>query len=208
LEALKELLWCFDEGMKGIGQFAGVRATFLLAEIARLGEPGREALRERRDRTQIAMNGPAVARREAALDWVALNRALGEQNKIIEFFEQLPPDDHRRPLLQRDVYILLAAAQRYADALKLLPYDQIDPAYLTRSAEASTQVKGSLAAVVRIRAREVEVLAGAGQIDDARALAEKLLEIDNSPPARETLLQSLRRAGQPNLLPPSNVKPP
>ncbi len=54
-EALKEFLWCFDEGEKHNSGFSGVRVSFLLSDIVRLGKeypPALEALRERRDRNE------------------------------------------------------------------------------------------------------------------------------------------------------------
>lgn len=54
-EALKEYLWCFDEGEKNSRSFSGVRISFLLGNITQLGSkypPALEALRERRDRNE------------------------------------------------------------------------------------------------------------------------------------------------------------
>lgn len=54
-EALKIYLWCFDEGEKHSRSFSGVRISFLLSAIVRLGDqypPALDALRERRDRNE------------------------------------------------------------------------------------------------------------------------------------------------------------
>ena len=37
-EALKEFLWCFDDGMPRVSGYGGVRTSFLLSSIAKLGE--------------------------------------------------------------------------------------------------------------------------------------------------------------------------
>ncbi len=50
--ALEEYLWCFDHGNENSAGFYGVRLSFLLGKITRLGQqypPALEALRERRD---------------------------------------------------------------------------------------------------------------------------------------------------------------
>lgn len=54
-EALKEFLWCYDEGMPLIASYGGVRYSFLLQMIAKLGEtypPALAAMRERRDQAE------------------------------------------------------------------------------------------------------------------------------------------------------------
>jgi hypothetical protein len=43
--------------------------------------------------------------------------------------------------------------------------------------------------------KSVEALAGAGQIERAKALADKVLEFDNSPATRGQLVQRVERAG-------------
>src|SRR5690242_12595979 len=51
-EALAEYLWCFDEGMVKVQSYTGVRLSFLLSEIDRMGKtytPAWEALMERCD---------------------------------------------------------------------------------------------------------------------------------------------------------------
>ncbi|HWL91970.1 MAG TPA: thioredoxin family protein [Phycisphaerae bacterium] len=51
-EALREYLWCWDEGEKHNPSYGGVRVSFLLGSIADLGReypPALEALRKRRD---------------------------------------------------------------------------------------------------------------------------------------------------------------
>ena len=49
-------------------------------------------------------------------------------------------------------------------------------------------------------AKNVEVLAGAGDLEHARALAARVLAFDRSPEARTLLQQHAARAGQPELL--------
>jgi hypothetical protein len=54
--------------------------------------------------------------------------------------------------------------------------------------------------VVKTNAENIEILAGAGQLDNARTLADRLLAFDNSEDARRAIQQHLNRAGQPGLL--------
>jgi thiol-disulfide isomerase/thioredoxin len=51
-EALENFLWCYDHGLEHDPSYVGVRSSFLLGEIATLGEsypPALDALRTRRD---------------------------------------------------------------------------------------------------------------------------------------------------------------
>ena len=50
-------------------------------------------------------------------------------------------------------------------------------------------------------AKNIEILAGVGNLSDARTLAERLLAFDGTPETRALLQTHLTRAGQPNLLP-------
>jgi bacterioferritin (cytochrome b1) len=49
-------------------------------------------------------------------------------------------------------------------------------------------------------ATNVEVLAGAGEVEKARELAQRILLLDGSPGAQSLLRQHLDRAGRPEIL--------
>src|SRR5258705_11611195 len=79
-EALAEYLWCFDHGLDGHPEFTGVRLSFLLSSLARLGAvhpPARQAMEERRDRVQLAIDGHTASPGEGT-EFAALNHYLGE----------------------------------------------------------------------------------------------------------------------------------
>ncbi len=93
-EALKDLLWCFDEGAKGNPAFVGVRLSFLLSQIAELGKaypPALDALRERRDAAKTrAMKTKGSSNYETAvMEWVSLNHSLGEDAANLELYDRL-----------------------------------------------------------------------------------------------------------------------
>lgn len=132
-EALQEYLWCFDNGRDSVG-FGGVRSSFLLSRIARLGRtypPALQALRDRRDKArktvQQAMESKTSARRglvrdevfEATMDFKAINRELGEDEATLELFDELgkygPKAASSRGLLMDEVLDLLIEARRYQD---------------------------------------------------------------------------------------------
>lgn len=210
-EALREYLWCFDVGMRQVGSFRGVRTSYLLSDIAKLGENYPEALaalRERRDQAwQQIFNSEKVP--EAASDYAALNRALKEEPNLLATFDSLPPDDNRRKVLAGLAYDQFIAAQRYSDALLGRTYSEIERSFkvgkmdipLPKSIPNPEEILQRLRdRLIKRTVKDVEALAGAGDLAHARSLVEQLLTYDNSPATTALLNEHLTRAGQPDLL--------
>ncbi|MBC7369599.1 MAG: sigma-70 family RNA polymerase sigma factor [Undibacterium sp.] len=207
-EALAEYLWCLDEGMIRVRSFSGVRASFLLSEIEKLGPSAVPALQERRDRAQKRVFASS-SDFDAASDFAALNRTLKEDDFTIAIYDQLPPTDPRRRTLATGAYDQLVSVQRYADAVQARGYavmlatfeSHIKERPLPESAprsEAFRQVQRTVA--INSAAKNIEVLAGAGQLAEARKFAERLLQFDGSPATKAVIQQHATRAGQPGLL--------
>jgi len=143
-EGLKEYLWCFDHGNENNVGFYGVRLSFLLGDIVRLGgkyPPALEALRERRDAAEKALLAGAgkKGKREAsgllgflrkpALDPVfenamvlaAINRELGEDENTLVVYDKLAAEgkatEAARRAMFRTVLDQLLQARRYDDVL-------------------------------------------------------------------------------------------
>ncbi|MBI5381848.1 MAG: thioredoxin family protein [Opitutae bacterium] len=205
-EALREFLWCFDEGMKKSPKHMGVRGSFLLSDIERLGRshpPALAALRERRDQARQKLD-EGSADRSAAADFGSLNRVLNEDRLTLEFYDRLPTDDPRRAPLRRNVFELLLEARRYSDAIQAQPYEQfVEQQERMRTGMAQAAAMHKLTPemlkqqdlfIVRTWAKELEALAGAGQLDQARALMAKILEIDSSPDTEALMRKHLTRA--------------
>jgi RNA polymerase sigma factor (sigma-70 family) len=212
--ALKEFLWCFDEGMPRVMGYGGVRDSFLLDEIAKLGEnypPALAALRERRDAALQRMLS-SENDSDAAQDFASINRELHEGQNTLAAFDQLPADDRRRRTLASVAYEQLISAQRYSDAilgrsyattlslLELTATERPLPANITNPEAVRKTQRDYL---INNTATSVEALAGAGDLVHARELAGKLLSYDNSAGTIAILQQHLTRAGQAGLL--SNV---
>ncbi len=199
--ALAEFLWCYDHGMVQIASFRGVRNSFLLGEIARLATsypPAMTALRERQEQSEqqmlVGINGQT-----AAADFAALNATLGEDDRNLTAFNQLPPGDPRRQGLLGRVYPQLLASQRYADAAEALPFSQMVRQFDTVSA-ALPNVPTARNYLIETTAKNIEVLAGSGQLDSARTLTGKLLALDSSNVTRGIVQEHAIRAGHPELL--------
>lgn len=205
--ALPELLWCFDEGMPSIGTTGGVRTSFLLSEIGKMAKnfpPAAAALQERRD-CALARLQTDVSDRRAALDFASLNRELNDDARTLQLFDSLTKGDPRRATLAiGNVQDLLIEAKRYGDVLDVNPYERMVSFFnnLTRPLKLSNET-AALAhryGVAASGAKNVEVLAGAGELARAREFAQRVLAYDRSPATQRVLQKHLARAGHPDLL--------
>jgi RNA polymerase sigma factor (sigma-70 family) len=209
--ALKEFLWCFDEGMPRVTGYGGVRDSFLLSEIAKLGENDPDALaalRERRDAAEKRLLG-SKNDYDASADFAAINRYLKEDARTLQLYDQLAPDDTRRRSLGLTIYDLLAASGRYQDAVQVRPYGMMST--LFESTIQERPLPPNISDPTRLRqaqrdyavtsaAKNIEVLAGSGDLEHAKSLVERLLAYDGSEETKAVLQKSLVRAGHPELL--------
>jgi thiol-disulfide isomerase/thioredoxin len=214
--ALVEYLWCYDVGMVQVPSYVGVRSSFLLSSIAQLGRshpPALVALRERRDRAEKRMTADATDR-TAAMDFASLNNALGEGARTLAVFDQLAADDPRRAVLSSTLFDQLVEAQRYADAVlgsRVNTAAMILEDTATRKQQMMARlgeagVKMMVQATVSNSAKVFEALAGAGHLDEARALADQILKVDASDETKTLLQTHATRAGHPELLTPPPAK--
>jgi RNA polymerase sigma factor (sigma-70 family) len=209
--ALPELLWCYDEGMVRVSSYTGVRSSFLLSEMMKLASnypPALAALKVRRDRAEQMMLANA-GDRQAAMDFASLNSTLGDDARNLEAFDKLPAGDSRRAGLLVRVYDQLITAQRYADAAAARPFAQMNQRFDQSAQERPLPPgiqnpdmlrKANRSYVVTTTAKDIEVLAGAGDLDRARTLTGKLLVYDGSEATKTIVQQHLKRAGHPELL--------
>ncbi|MCX6951431.1 MAG: sigma-70 family RNA polymerase sigma factor [Verrucomicrobia bacterium] len=209
--ALAEFLWCYDVGMVQVPSYVGVRSSFLLSEIGRLAKtypPALAALQERRDQAEGKMMADATAVRAAA-DFAALNATLGEEQRTLAVFDQLAPGDARRRGLMVRLYDQLVVAQRYREAADgrtyAQMYSQFDYARQERPLPPTIRDPEGLRRsnreyAIRSTARDIEVLAGSGDLANARTLVEQVLAWDRSATTTTQLRTHLERAGHPELL--------
>jgi len=200
-EALSELLWCFDEGMKGSPMMRKVRRIFVSNAMGRLGKtypPALEALRERRGKIRLNWQNDA----EDWRDLVAINRALGEDPLTLEFYDELKRIGAPLPD-PRWIFDQLVEAKRYADAVAAKPLQdhlkRFDD-YLVNMAGPEQPNALHIGYLAAISAKQLEALAGAGDLTNARVVVAKMLQADNSPKTVETLSSHAARAGHPELI--------
>jgi hypothetical protein len=211
--ALRELLWCYNVGMPRISNWGPVRTTSLLI-FGRLGErypPALDALRELRDKA-LRRHEASATDDEATRELATINRALKDDEANIKFFDQLPPEDRRRRTFASTSYDFLMAQRRYNDAAEGRPYSSISssfvrmtqndplPADTANPLEVQQQAR---AFAIEETAKNIEMLAGSGDIVHAKALAHRLLEFDSSESTKALIQRHVERAGHAKLLVPT-----
>ncbi len=206
-EALKEYLWCYDHGNDNAIGFTGVRNSYLLSDIARLGRkhpPALEELRKRRDAAEarVISEAPKKAsmwsmfgegmRDKPALDFASLNRELGEEERTLEIYDQLRaehPDWPAVKQLQRSVFDQLLKNKRYEEIVASTDIEsriagRISGMEMVSSMIPEEQREEVEAIRRRMLVEEIakyyEVLMGVEDLVAAARLADKALEIDDS----------------------------
>lgn len=216
-KALSEFLWCYDDGMVRIAAYSGVRQSFLLSEIFALSRsypPALDALKARRDDAQLMLTS-IPDDFEAAMSLASINTALGESGRTLALFDQLPSDSPARQTLAPLIYNELAAACRYEEAAQAKPYRQMVSLFESiaephRSAITGPHAEKILAEnrthATRLGVGFVEVLTGAGQLDDARDLATLVMAYNQSPETKTALQSAATKAGHPDLFAPAGSR--
>ena len=206
-EALAEYLKCLDEGRQWPG-FGGVRLSFLLSRISQLGAtypPALAAMRVRaEDAAERLLEGQGGS--EDALDLGALNSTLKQSARTLEVYDALVERGSSSDVVLRvmfdQVIGLLLKAERYADVVAgagdiFSRLDQKIEMYRDvklRFADAEpglSPVEYMRGSVVSDGADYYRALLGVDDVDQARRLAEHLLEFD---PAGDTVRTLVRVA--------------
>jgi TonB family protein len=203
--ALADFLWCFDTGMKPPSNYVGVRLSFLLSDIVTLGHTyptALEALRSRRDEDAKSLEGDE----HAVQDYVALNRALGEEATSLAALDALPPGSPARTSMARWLFDPLLAAKRYKEAAGAFPAAQFESRFAAMAGPAATN-PALHDYVVHFSAKEIEALAGAGQLADAKNVVGLLESFDPSEATKGDIAERLTRAGHPELIPSPAAAP-
>ena len=119
-EALKEYLWCFDEGLGHNVAFAGVRLSFLLSNIKDLGQsypPALDALGERfnKAREQVLAGQGGL---QAVMDFASLSETLDEGQQAMAIYQQLKkqhPDSPAVGYLRDQLFDRLREQHQYGE---------------------------------------------------------------------------------------------
>jgi hypothetical protein len=196
--ALQELLWCYDVGFRhAAGTRPELQMRAVLPAIVSLGErhpPAVAALRERVEKVRerlLSGDGGSAAVSELSL----LTTALKEPQLMLAIHDQLSPDSPHRASMASHAFAQLVESRRYSEALVGREFG-----FMSSTFEAKSQRRPLQKLAINSATRDIEVLAGAGEIEHARRLTERILKVDDSTDTRALLRKHLERAGHPELL--------
>lgn len=206
-EALKELIWCWDEGIKDpdFARSGRSRVAGDIGRLARTYSPARDVLIARRDRAKqraLANKGGSTT----IQDLIALNRELRVDDDTIAVFDKLPEGDRRRVTVSIYLFENFIEQKRYSDALLF----NMPESFISEIERAKlAQKKGGEASAVQVRStigrisKRIEALAATARNEEAADLIQRLLSLDDSEVTKDVLKQRLERAGRGELLRPS-----
>ena len=211
-EALVEYLWCFDHGLEASPAFSGVRLSFLLSNIKNLAAhypPAGKALEGRRDESQAKVAAGSTDF-HTIQDLVSLNKTLGQEEKNLAVFDQLPAGSKTREIISHLLTEQLLQAKRYADVLMgadgasafRQKVDQFNSLLdsLGKDSPIRVRMEATLRQMtIRAGANYFEALAGLKRDQDAKDLAGQILKFDSSQGTRDCLAQAAQRAGNADL---------
>jgi hypothetical protein len=200
-QALREYLWALDHGVDVHPAFTGVRDTFLIQRIIKLGSAEPSALREleaRAARLEDAILTSKLPRRSRYPDvglYVSLNYERNEQERTMRVYRQLRQrgsalaDD----LYDQGVFERLLEQGRYADILEREDWcnEQLD---------LTERMFGIAIASFRSRAVDLfEALAGAKRNEEAIGLLARVEARDVSAQSFVAFMERAARAGNTKL---------
>lgn len=196
--ALEMYLACYRDVRAA--RLIGPEAQNLLWALAKLGRDypeARDALAALRDKATADWKAGNVGSdliREIAF----LNERLGEGTKSIALYDALPATDEARPLVAAIAQEEFIAARRYAEVLPIRSYGNmvrlVDGGVHLSGVQTPTRQAAAKQYVVETTLTNIEILTGAGRVEDAQALTGKLLAFDNSEATQAELQRHLDRA--------------
>jgi hypothetical protein len=210
--ALSELLACWELGKTRVGGLEPVHSTQLLAAMMKLGEqhpPALAVLREKIEKARQRVLG-SPDDMEPLKEMSAIARMLKEDQAMVALFDAIPEGDARRGRVAIYAVEGMIAAKRYSEALVGRNYASMSSSFESSSqmrtvpgatAEMAEKMQSSMRSyAVTSAAKNIEVLAGAGDLGHARELAGRVLALDGSEATLALLQKHLERAGQAGLL--------
>jgi RNA polymerase sigma factor (sigma-70 family) len=196
-EALEEYLQCYRdlEGNRSMPN-----QQIVMSSIKRLGDtypPALSALRELRDLAMQKLQASPDAR-ELVSEIALLNERLGDGRASMALYDTLPIGHPGRQSLGLIAHNAFVEARRYADALVGKTFgSMMNELDMRVRSSAKLSDQGDRAYTINGTLTNIEVLTGAGKLDDARMLTEKLLAFDSSDATRAAIKRHVERAAPP-----------
>ena len=202
--ATEEYAWLWANIPRAAPSLVGVRVSFMLMDVEELvaeHAPARAWFEHARDRA--AASARRASRIGQRVDWIALNRTLGDEDRTIKWFDRVKLDPRYVDMLDRLAFWLMpgfAARGRWADLGRIVrePLRYIRAAHqpLEFWKESPGAGREALSAM-RAHFREqcsmlLRCLLAAGRRDAASALQEEACRLDPSAKMKANMLQEMR----------------
>lgn len=208
-EATDEYVWLWQHMLEHRRGYYGVRLSFMASEMERLAARhagSKKRFTALRDRTAKAIEGEKVAR-EDLVDWVALNRIIGDTNATLVWFDKVKDQPRWRPLVNRvarRLQALLIADRRWADIGRLYtdPIGEIERERVLNAMVSKRDLPPGFLAEQQKRWREKAGIMYAGLLaaareEDAKQFAARVRELDGSAAMVAALVSTALEADQP-----------
>ena len=209
-EALDSLLACYDRGLSQlVGTARQRQLSMIVIALGQLTSSYPAAADALRQRFATAKDRLLAGDDTIAADVALLAKALHDNAALLTVYDALGEKAPGKNTLAIYGFDALLDARRYTDALRgqpasrlLAQFDLVTNPPVAQVPAANREMLEKLqrkSAIDRIT-KQIEVLAGVGDLENARILSQKLLAYDSSEGTKATLQSHLDRAGQGNLL--------
>jgi thiol-disulfide isomerase/thioredoxin len=215
-EAAEEYAWLWRHMLEYDRAFVGVRSSFMASNMERLAvrnEGAKKKFMDLRDEAEKAMAEEKVSVDDLA-DWMVLNKIVSDSQRTLKWFDEVKDDTHWKPMLERITYRLedlLIQNKRWADLGKLYsdPMELLGRAQEMRHVMSKQPLPQGIDEEMRKTMGEMPLrtfrnsagrlyaaLLAAGNEKDARRIAERARELDDSPRMVAALASTALSAGQ------------
>lgn len=215
-EATEEYAWMWENMTRIEPAMAGVRSSFLASSIQRMASENPDAKARfsgMRDVVEERLKGPSKSWDDLS-DWIVLNEIVGQEDKTLEWFDRIKGREDSASTLERFSYrleSLLQSRGRWADygrmvakPLRKLQQQQTQTQFMLRMSppDADEQAREQMQKYARESFREFagNLCAGllaAGREDEARQVAAKAIEGDDTGEMRLIIVRKAIAAGVP-----------
>ena len=197
-----ELLVCFDRGAIDDPTFSETRWTEVLTRIHRLGQVWPDALLKLGERSDAAAKRIAGGSQDTTdVDLaIRIDVELGRVEHLMRLYDGLrsrPEAVETRKRIAPHVVVVLLADHRYAAALEAVGDPAAELEKRIAGCKETADMERCRRDAVSVGAEYFEIALGAGQVEKANALVDRLLAFEPKVGTYEKLMDHAVRARQP-----------
>jgi thioredoxin 1 len=209
--AAQEYAWLWDNMLKHDQAYYGVRLSFMVGDMQQLAqrhEGARAEFVKLRDAAEAKLKDK-TATRETLVDWIHLNQVVDDDDRTLAWYDRVKDDsaaarDIKRN--ERDLRRIFEEKKRWADMGRMYKNPAVDARGAVQQATfAPRMARGDEAEMLRTfaeqNARETiatmyAALLAAEREEEAKAVADILLDYSDTAESRRALVSRALEAGQ------------